>query len=268
MSWFDIFKIQQGTFSTLVPKNMPKIRDRTPCRDRLNGIMDEIKNTAQRYEYRYMTSNNSSVFLDLIKVFNKDAGISTQLLAEEDKLPEPIHVDFTIPLEIQTTAELNRFDDTPEDVCCEFLKYLEESKKEVLTVLRNDIGTDEPIIPKRYKDWTFKGNVKGKNDDDETFIIVVFECRPFMYIDELNISPRRQVVSKQITIEFNLGFGRSGLNWSVNSFFDDKYTEEEFYILWMQDKDELRLRLHHHLDLLKKKDVERWFFNLDPMWWL
>tara|TARA_R110002110_G_scaffold14868_3_gene68082 strand:- start:1486 stop:2316 length:831 start_codon:yes stop_codon:yes gene_type:complete len=275
--WFDIIKIQQGTFSTLVPKTLPKRRVNTPCRDRLNGIMDEIKNTATKYEYRFMTSVKDSPFLELIEVFNKDGPIVDQLV--EYQLPEPIHVDFTIPMEIQTIAEHAKFDDTPEDVCCEFLKYLEESKKEVLTALQ-DRGVDEMINPKQYKDWEFDGRVKIEDTDlDKTFISVEFRCRPIRILMPVITGEG----DEQIKIEFYLGYGRSGINWTedTHKIANNIYSEEQFYNMWMSrttgrfninrpsSKNEEYSNYRVVIESwLTKKEVHRWFVGLDPMWWL
>ena len=260
--WFDIFKIQQGTFSTLVPKNMPKIREDTPCRDRLNGIMVEMGNTIGKNEEVTMTSQDGSGFRELINTFNKN--INTYPLFDRDKwdevLPEPIHVKFTSG----SNSQPNQFDKIPEDVCCEFLKFLEESKKYIKPMA----GNSDPFRME-YKDWTFLGRVDIHNIVDLINVIITFDC--FKTEDALNYNPEYD----KIKIMFQLEYKESGIKWSGHMHYEDFFSEEEFYKLWMSREDRVINRRNEeepnewiYADWLKKKEVDMWFLNLDPMWWL
>tara|TARA_R110000751_G_scaffold304219_1_gene419507 strand:+ start:221 stop:997 length:777 start_codon:yes stop_codon:yes gene_type:complete len=257
--WFDIFKIQQGTFSTLVPKTLPKRRVSTPCRDRLNGIMDEIGNTIDKNDKVTMTSQDGSGFRELINTFNKN--INTYPLFDRDKwdevLPEPISVTFE-----SKSYERNAFDETPEDVCCEFLKFLEESKKEAITIFRNDIDFTESFSGK-YKDWLFSGNIKQMAEYETRDAYLTFNC------GQIN-----EIKGSHIGINFKLKYSKSGIKWTGDMHYEDLFSEEEFYKLWMSRKDSVINRRDEdtnewmYADWLKKKEIHRWFANLDIMWWL
>tara|TARA_R110000824_G_scaffold263448_1_gene452174 strand:+ start:766 stop:1440 length:675 start_codon:yes stop_codon:yes gene_type:complete len=56
MNWFDIFKIQVGSHTTLVPKTLPKRRDRTPCNDRLQAYANKIENAPESLKDLYNSS--------------------------------------------------------------------------------------------------------------------------------------------------------------------------------------------------------------------
>ena len=68
MNWFDIFKIQVGSHTTLVPKTLPKRRDRTPCNDRLQAYANKIENAPESLKDLY----NSSKFDRLRPKFQVD----------------------------------------------------------------------------------------------------------------------------------------------------------------------------------------------------
>ena len=60
MNWFDIFKIQVGSHTTLVPKNMPKIRDDTNCLDELKSHEQKIQAKVRELENKWKVDNTAN----------------------------------------------------------------------------------------------------------------------------------------------------------------------------------------------------------------
>tara|TARA_R110002110_G_scaffold14868_3_gene68080 strand:- start:96 stop:698 length:603 start_codon:yes stop_codon:yes gene_type:complete len=58
--WFDILKVQQGSFSTLIPKNLPKRRKRTNCLDELKSHEQKLQAKVRELENNWKVDNTAN----------------------------------------------------------------------------------------------------------------------------------------------------------------------------------------------------------------
>ena len=132
--WFDIFKIQQGSFSTLVPKTLPKRRDRTPCNDRLQAYANKIENAPESLKDLY----NSSKFDRLKHKFhvandNKGRGRSKFKLEVTNYGHGRQIMQGERWNESQTITHSKHwiYNTVPENVACRALELLDQIKENI-----------------------------------------------------------------------------------------------------------------------------------------
>ena len=261
--WFDIFKIQQGSFTTLIPKNMPKIREDTPCRDRLKRIMKKINDIPSEDSYVYdLIHNKTSSFFDKI---GSEYNSTVSITKNGKSLPPAIALEFQAFK--WTRIDKQNIDEIPEDVCCAFLKYLEKQHDLVRLALRNHVSFDKPLDKKEYKGWKMSGSI---------------EHGPVLLGYEGIISGE---MGRQIKLEIDLSDGKSPLyNISIPIVF------EIFFVSPILTDAEVDF-IHTHMETtvqelfdnwlrgdfywadktprwITKKEVGQWFSSLDIMWWL
>ena len=125
MNWFDIFKVQQGSFTTLVPKNMPKIREDTPCNDRLQAYANKIENAPESLKDLY----NSSKFDRLRPKFNVIINSKGRSRATF-KLEVPNYRNFSGKRWNESQTIMHKklwiYNTVPENVACRALELLDQ----------------------------------------------------------------------------------------------------------------------------------------------
>ena len=255
--WFDIFKIQQGSFSTLVPKNLPKRRTREPCKDRLRMMLDKI---GEHNNFGPIIINNSNSTIQLNKIDNL---FSPQKDKWGTLLPPPIEFKFenfaTARFPDRYTSDIDfspneTLDYIPEHICCEFLKFIENKKTDYSHSVNYELSDD----------WSVDLTIKKKSD--------TFPDKSD-YLNTLRlVLRRRNNTILRISSTFWLYFTKQYLSVEQKKAWvriHGRYDIDKIWENWMKGITQPDSALSIIMgEYLTKEEVKQWFYNdIDLFWW-